>query len=352
VGELPSWMDAMNYAPLVFAALGIAAVSSPAVADELVARKPGIMCKSPEILGKLTLSDGDSRTHAYPARSEDLAAAAAGGCIDIPPGAVVSVQREYKNTSLVLYPQGGGDAYTIPNVDFTHVDGAGGSQPSPTGIPAGYRVAEQIPAGALNGETFVILEDNRITSAMRKQMWGQADDPDILFDPGSPQAREFAQHPFRNARLRLMDPSGAIAAEKAFTEPLAEIKPAPLRGMPAPTFFLTVDYSTGAGGFSGPATTILVPSAAKLEPLHYLSDYERKSVEINLVETLHAGWKVVPARNGADEIEVVGCRGHGGSQPVSVYETLRLQGGQWVGRSRQQTECGEIEVFPDRKNFP
>jgi hypothetical protein len=345
-------MDAMNYASLVFAAFGIAAIASPAAADELVARKPGIMCKSSEILGKLTLNDGDSRTHVHPVRSDDLAAASAGGCIDIPPGAVVSLQQAYRNTSVVLYPSARGDVYTVPNVDFARANDAEESTTSPKGIPTGYRVAEQISAGEPDGVTFVILEDSRITPSMRKQMWSQTDDPDILFDPGSPQAREFAQHPFRNARLRLMDPSGAIAAEKAFTEPLAEIKPASLRGMPAPTFFLTVDYSTGAGGFSGPDTMILVPSAAKLEPLHYLSDYERKSVEINLGQTLHAGWKVVRGRSGADEIEVVGCRGNGGSQSVSVYETLRLQGGQWVGRSRQQPECEEIEVFPDRKNFP
>ncbi|WP_158742320.1 hypothetical protein [Acidisphaera sp. L21] len=344
----------MNYGSLVFAAPGIAAVSSPAVADELVARKPGIMCKSPEILGKLTLSDGDSRTHAHPGRSEDLAAASAGGCIDIPPAAVVSVQRSYKNTSVVLYPSGIGDAYTVPNIDFAHANDAEGSSTSPNGIPAGYHVAEQIPAGMPNGETFVILEDSGISSAMRKQMWGQADDPDILFDPGSSQAREFAEHPFRNARLRLVDPSGAVAAEKAFTEPLAEIKPAPLRGMPAPTFFLTVDYSTGAGGFSGPDTTILVPSAAKLEPLHYLSDYERKSVEINLAQTLHAGWKVVAGRSGADEIEVVGCRGNGGrsrSRSTRPYG-CRVVSGSVTHGSKQTAERSRYSrigrTFPNR----
>lgn len=284
----------MQYTALMAMTLVFIAASFPSFADELVAYKPGVMCKSAKALEKLTLHGGDSRTHAHPVRGEDLAVASEGGCIDIPAGAKVFVQQGFKNTSIVLYPLGSGDIYTIPNIDFVHADRGVRSTLPPAGsmvanhgrVPPGYRLAEQLPAGAPGQETFVILEDSQITPALRKRMWNQFDDPTILLAEGVSRTREFARHPFQNAHVLLIGASGQLVAEKTLTGPLAEIKPAPLQGAPAPAFFLTVSHRTEVGGSAELATTILVPSTTKLEPIHYLSDREHRSVEITLPSTL------------------------------------------------------------------
>ena len=45
------------------AAILLAGLSGPARAQQVVATRPGIMCVSAETLGRLTLPNGDSRTH-------------------------------------------------------------------------------------------------------------------------------------------------------------------------------------------------------------------------------------------------------------------------------------------------
>jgi hypothetical protein len=95
-----------------------------AVASDLIATKPGVMCTSTQALAQLTLPDGDSRSHGDAATPAQLAEVQAGGCVDIQPGMTVSVQTAHKNTSVVSYQRRGSNAqqtFVIPNVDFVPV---------------------------------------------------------------------------------------------------------------------------------------------------------------------------------------------------------------------------------------
>lgn len=57
--------------------------STQAMAADLIATKPGVMCVSAQALAQLTLPNGESRSHGATATPEQLAQAQAGGCIDI-----------------------------------------------------------------------------------------------------------------------------------------------------------------------------------------------------------------------------------------------------------------------------
>ncbi len=353
----------MRLAGLVLTMMGVALAASPATAADLVAIRPGVMCSSAEALGKLTLPGGDSRTHAPSPRAEDLAVAGSGGCIDIPLGARVTVQQAFRNTSIVTYDGVGGMAagpMVVPNIDF---------QPATSGAQApaaamqrgsafptsnGYSVAQRMPAGGTGGDTLVILRDQRITPALEQKMEGNGGDTDLMFKQGDPLKAEFERHPFLNAQLLLVSASGAVIAQKRLERPLADIKPAPLHGLPSPAFLFTVDYSSGMGGFSGPATQLLVPSERGLDPVTAVA--ERGGVgggPIQLASTLHTLWQIVPARSGGtEEIESTFCQPGSGEQTLRTYQTYRFQDGRWVVSSRQHNECGPLDLFPPRREFP
>ena len=63
--------------------LAFMALSAPALADDLVATKPGLVCVSSDALAKLTLPDGSSRTAQSNPSPFDLALKQSGGCTDI-----------------------------------------------------------------------------------------------------------------------------------------------------------------------------------------------------------------------------------------------------------------------------
>ena len=95
-----------------------------AMAADLIATKPGVMCVSTQALAELTLPNGESRSHGDAATPAQLAEAQAGGCLDIQPGMTVSVQMAHKNTSVVSYQRPGSatsETFVIPNIDFVPV---------------------------------------------------------------------------------------------------------------------------------------------------------------------------------------------------------------------------------------
>ena len=111
------------------------ALVGPALADQLVATRPGIMCASAEALGRLTLPGGDSRTHLPAPSPADLRAASAGGCTDIAPGLQVTTVETYRNTAVAVV---NGVRLTIPTIDFQPAAGTA-SGPAPDGVGGGRR---------------------------------------------------------------------------------------------------------------------------------------------------------------------------------------------------------------------
>ncbi len=55
-------------------------------ASTMVATRPGLMCKLPQALPILTMSDGSNRGDGSHAHSDDSTTNQQGGCIDIPQG--------------------------------------------------------------------------------------------------------------------------------------------------------------------------------------------------------------------------------------------------------------------------
>ena len=333
------------------AAAIVVAAASPAHSEDWVATKPGVMCTSAETLGRLTLPGGDSRTHASTPRPEDFDAATAGGCIDILLGATVTVQKTFKNTALITYD---GATYMVPAADFLPATETtiGRAPDLGTLVPPGYTITQRVPTGDAASDLLVMLEDRRITPAVRSQMWRHSDDADILFGEDSAISREWQRRPLLNAQLFLVSATGAVIAKKQFERALAAVEQAPVHGLSTPTFLLTIDYSAGFGGYSGPFSQLLAPAERRLDPVEAVNA-RGQSGPIALASTLHAGWKVVPSRRGGtEEIEEVSCASGKGTETSQLYETYRYDGSRWTVISRQHGECSEIEVFPPRGEFP
>lgn len=312
-----------------------------ATAGDLVSIRPGLMCGSADALARLTLPNGDSRSHAVAPRPQDMALAAAGHCIDLQPGRIVTLVTARRNTSIVTEREQC-TPLVVPNIDLQPVaDGM-----SPTG--GGYSATQHLPTGA-DGEALEIFEDARITPDLRHQLWGQSSDPEMVLDPKNPLLADLQTHPLLPARLRLVDGSGRLIAGTTLDRPMAMVMPAPFDGLPAPAFLLIVDYGAGTGD-SGPATTILMPSLQKLTPLQA----GQPPATIELASTLKASWSVVPPRSGpTQEIEFATCQPIG-SKPdfVTTYSTYRFSSGAWHVASRRINEYTEFEASPARSLFP
>jgi hypothetical protein len=359
-------------------ALSLGVLSAHALADELVATRPGVMCASADALGRLTLPGGDSRTHAATATPETQSLAASGGCIDIKPGIRVTVQKAFKNTSVVTYRAADAQSeqtFVIPNIDFAAATGDAApvaaqtahtaqntqttqtaAAPSAPAAPApaaaapaaaqGYRVAQRVPTSDRAGSVLEILEDARITPELHKTLWGSGDGVD-----GLPEGVSHA--PLLDAQVRLVSATGAVLASRKLDYPLASLEAAPLHGLPSPAWFLTIDETAPMGSYNGPATEILVPAQGGVEALRY-TPAKGEPAPLVLGRTGKADWKIVPARaGGTEEIELVFCAPGDGSGFVTTYRTYRFIDGKWQATSRQLRGLWESDrQFPARPDFP
>jgi hypothetical protein len=314
--------------------------SSGAIAADLVSVRPGLMCASKEALARLTLPNGDSRTHGPGARASDLQAAAAGGCIDIPRGARVAVQQGFRNTSVVTYS---GETLVAPNIDFAPAaSGGGGGAPRLT-------ATTRLEAG--DGGTLVLFEDSRITPPVQEQMWGASLDPSMRLD--TTMADDVSKRPLLAARLEMLSAAGAVVASQMLGSPAATLKRAGLHGLPSPAFLLTVDLGTGMGSYAGPVTEILDPAQQKLRPIHWVDAQGTDEGEIDLPDTLKRGWQIVPSRSGGtEEIEFAAADLEKNDQWVTTYETFRFRDGVWRMTERTKAGMWENEEFPPRSAFP
>ncbi|WP_421548997.1 hypothetical protein [Pseudomonas sp. QD4] len=214
-------------------------------------------------------------------------------------------------------------------------------------VPEGYRVAQQVLVG--DGSVLEVLEDLRITPQMHADSWGSALDADS-FDASA----DLENHPLLEAQARLIADSGEVLAQKDLGYPLATVEKAPINGLPAPAFFLTIDMTAPMGSYSGPATEVLVPAQNQLDPLRYLAETGEKRPLV-LAETGKAAWKVVPANDSATESiqQVSSAPAPQGEDFVTTYRTYRYVDGQWQVASRQQPGYWENESeFPQPSAFP
>ncbi|NWD70497.1 hypothetical protein HX870_23130 [Pseudomonas gingeri] len=219
-----------------------------------------------------------------------------------------------------------------------------------TQVPAGYRVAQQLPVD--DGQVLEILEDARITPDLHRALWGNGSDPENLED--QVLAADVEKTPFVEAQVRLLAPSGEALENKSLGYPLASVEKAPLTGMPAPAFFLTIDETAPMGTYSGPATQVLMPSVGKLNTTVYRTA-EGKSEALFLAQTGKAAWQVgAPAADGKAQIQQVSSSPASEDEEfVTTYRTYRFQDGAWQLSSRQEAGYWDTESdFPQRSAFP
>ena len=347
--------------PALILAVSAALSVATAQAADLVAARPGLMCHSKAALSRLTLPDGDSRTHLPDPAPADERLADTGGCYDLDGSAQrVTVIKAFHNTSIVstaVAGAGPSDATTfvVPNVDFEPADAPGSAPgpaaPHPGPTPPGYAVAERMPVGGAASDDLVLLLDRRLTPDLRHAMWEQTSVVGDVMDAHDPRQAEFKARPVLNAQLRLMSRDGTVLDTLRTGYPLAEVKPAPIHGLPAPLFEFTDDESAGFGGFSGPATLLLTPSTTALRPVAFVSDSDGTRETLVLASTLHAGWTIVPSRQGGpDEIEAAYCPGGGTSHLFLL--TYRFRDGAWHEARRTGEACGDLEAMPPPDDFP
>jgi hypothetical protein len=213
--------------------------------------------------------------------------------------------------------------------------------------PAGYAVHRSLPLdAATNGVAgaLQILEDARITPALRQDMWQQTDDTDLVLAPKDPLRATFAKAPLQPAHLRLVDASGKIVTDQAFEVPLAEIERRQLHDGP-PTFLVSSDHSVGTGSYAGLKTRLMMVDHGQLVP-------ETLPGRQFLTSSLKNAWKIVDdqppgagsAKAGsaqpspAKAIQVVACHPNfanpawaAANEFVVDLTTYRFADGAWHG---------------------
>ena len=198
----------------------------------------------------------------------------------------------------------------------------------------------------------MVLEDGRLTPALRERLWGTGD-PDVAFGPHDPLLAQLTRQPLLPARLQLLSPMGQVLAETREKDyPLAKVKPAPIHGLPVPMIFYTVDMSAGLGGFSGPAATALTPTTQALAPVHDIPERGGKPEILGFMSTLHHQWAIVPARRGGpEEIEDARCD-RTTSDGRLILIVHHFHDGQWHRAERNAGACDDAEVMPPRSALP
>lgn len=178
-------------------------------------------------------------------------------------------------------------------------------------VPAGYAVHRSLPLDkAVNGTdgALQILEDGRITPALRGEMWRQTNDTDLILGAKDPLRAALAKQPLQPAHLRFVDGAGQVLADQPFDVPLADIDAEPLHDG-GPTYLVSADHSIGMGSYAGLETTLIEIDKGKLVPVALPG---RKA----LGRSLKNDWKIVddkapgaaaPTAGIHKAIQVVAC---------------------------------------------
>jgi len=243
-------------------------------------------------------------------------------------------------------------------------------------VPDGYGVHARFPlfadsdgaVGALE-----VLEDGRIRPDVRKEVWGGGyADIGFCYSPDSPAMRTFCAslqgRPLRHAVIRLLDGDGKELDRRTFERELANVSAAQLYGTAQHTFFVTVDYSTGASTYSGQQTVPVEVHSGRLDWLKAIDDSTHTSDDFTLWATVKSAWMIAPARAGSGrDVLSLSCspRQTSSRDLTLVFENhlvrYHFNAGIWHRSERVwrhglpdwPIDCWEGEgTFPPRDSFP
>ena len=222
--------------------------------------------------------------------------------------------------------------------------------------PAGYAVHQSLAldqaANGIDG-ALQILEDNRITPALRSDMWQQTTDLDLVLAADDPLRKALSKTPLRDAHLRLIDAAGKVTADQAFDVPLAEID-RQLLHEGAPTFLVSADHSLGIGSYAGLETSLMAVDHGELRP-------EELPGRKALGSALKNAWRVVddatPGTTGK-AIQVIACHPNWANPAWAEHQefvvdqtTYRFAAGAWHDTTKTAVGFWESDQdWPD--GFP
>ena len=165
-------------------------------------------------------------------------------------------------------------------------------------------------AGKPSERRIEILEDARLTPAMREAMWGGSKDPaDFLSASGvtadAALKKSFAETETRHALIRLIDLDGKALAERRLDCELAATSDHPLPQTGGrQVWALGNDCSTGEGLYAGLITHFFTVEGDKIVWQHYVDKATGEDEELTVVQAARITWHLMPKDHADDILEV------------------------------------------------
>jgi len=195
-----------------------------------------------------------------------------------------------------------------------------------------------------------LLMDKRLTESVREKLWEKGD-WSFVFPPESSTYKEFSSRPPVKSRLVIRNDKGKVIAERGLETPMAKLEPWNPSSDSNQFFLLTEDYSSGAGSYNGPGTSLLQISDAAFHDVK-ADTASGQEQPIRLVKSLKSDWQIV-SRDNAGEILSVSCRPKSDGNFVIGYTRYSFDGNQWRKYKREVDGFWESDdPFPDRSAFP
>jgi hypothetical protein len=211
-----------------------------------------------------------------------------------------------------------------------------------------YKAANGID-GALQ-----VLTDSRLSSELRKQMWGIGDWSFVL-PQGDAQRIVFEGSPPLKAEIRIVTDTSMVLRDVSLEQPLARVTEARIRNGKT-SFLVAADYSVGFGSYAGITTLLLDVVDGQFQWTEATSIDTHETEQIRLPDTLKSAWKFVPF-HGKQDILWAYCRPAKvqvtGREFVVGYVRYRFDGKRWLKYERLRNGFWESdESFPPLSSFP
>jgi hypothetical protein len=231
-----------------------------------------------------------------------------------------------------------------------------------TTVPPGYVVRQHLPL--TNGARLELLEDARITSALRKDFTRGLPDDSCSDRPNAAWrvfCLEIHDHPLHLAQIRVVARTQAQTGAATLERPVAELSVLDSAIIGRPIYVLTVDLSAEAGSYSGPYARLMDSGEQSIHWLRATDVTTHRTEEIRLPTTLKTGWRLAPKKlGGVNDILLVACRPDFDQQTktdsaafVITYTRFSFSNGTWSKNTRAVPGFWENDgAFPDESLFP
>jgi hypothetical protein len=166
--------------------------------------------------------------------------------------------------------------------------------PDTTGLTV-HQAVVLADAGQAGERRIEVLEDARISSALRYWLWGASKDPkDFLHKPGVAGDKALAtameQGPLLRGLVRLVDHDGKVLDSRRLDCELGNISPEPRQQTDGPVWTLGDDCSTGGGDYAGLITHFFRLGHDRIAWEHF-SGTDGEKDELTVVFARRIAWR-------------------------------------------------------------